>query len=167
MIIRNGLPPVLVDDPLFRKTLVTTSRMGQADVCIGKGTALGQRDTTLPHHQTFTRKIIPVTDKRLDEENMPRLKSKMQKVGGTIMSDGCHCQSTTSRPIINVILGVDGMLSLRLATDCSGKDKTKEFICDLVIKVFEDLGPSNIFSAVKDGTFKGVFPLIRVKYRHR
>ena len=25
-IIRNGLPPSLVDDPLFRKTLVTTSR---------------------------------------------------------------------------------------------------------------------------------------------
>jgi hypothetical protein len=25
VIIRNGLPPALVDDPLFRKTLVTTS----------------------------------------------------------------------------------------------------------------------------------------------
>jgi hypothetical protein len=39
-------------------------------VCMGKGTALGKRDTTLPHRQTFTRKIIPVTDKRLDEENI-------------------------------------------------------------------------------------------------
>ena len=28
-IIRNGLPPALVDDSLFRKDLVTTSRMGQ------------------------------------------------------------------------------------------------------------------------------------------
>jgi hypothetical protein len=28
-IIRKGLPPSLVDDPLFRKTLVTISRMGQ------------------------------------------------------------------------------------------------------------------------------------------
>ncbi len=72
-IIRNGLPPALVDDPLFRKTLVTTSRMGQTAVCMGKGTALGKRDTTLPHRQTFTRKIIPATDKRLDEENMERL----------------------------------------------------------------------------------------------
>ena len=103
-IIRNGLPPALVDDPLFRKALVTTSRMGQTAVCMGKGTALGKRDTTLPHRHTFTRKIIPATDKRLDEENMARLKSKMKKIGGTIMSDGW--QSTTSRPIINVILGV-------------------------------------------------------------
>ena len=31
-IIRNGLPPALVDDPLFRKALVTTSRMGQTAV---------------------------------------------------------------------------------------------------------------------------------------
>ena len=71
--------------------------------CMDKGTALGKRDTTLPHRHTFTRKIIPETDKRLDEENMARLKAKMKKIGGTIMSDGW--QSTTSRPIINVILG--------------------------------------------------------------
>ena len=69
-IIRNGLPPALVDDPLFRKTLVTTSRMGQTSVCMVKGTTLGKRDTTLTHRQTFTRKIIPATDKRLDEENI-------------------------------------------------------------------------------------------------
>jgi len=162
-IIRNGLPPALVDDPLFRKALVTTSRMGQTAVCMGKGTALGKRDTTLPHRHTFTRKIIPATDKRLDEENMARLKSKMKKIGGTIMSDGW--QSTTSRPIINVILGVDGMLTLRLATDCSGKDKTMEFICDLLCQVIEELGPSNIFSVVMDGACKGAFPLIRAKYR--
>ena len=81
---------------------------------MGKGTALGQRDTTLPHRHTFTRKIIPETDKMLDEENMARLKPKMKKIGGTIMSDGW--QSTTSRPIINVILGVDGMLTFSTVT---------------------------------------------------
>ena len=37
-IIRNGLPPVLVDDPLVRKDLVITSHMGQTTVCMGKGT---------------------------------------------------------------------------------------------------------------------------------
>jgi hypothetical protein len=33
-------------------------------------------------------KFIPDTDKRLDEEGMVRLKTKMQKVGDTIMTDG-------------------------------------------------------------------------------
>ena len=87
-IIRNDIPPAVVDDLLFRKVLVITSRMGQTVVCIGKGTALGKKDTTLSHRHTFTRKIIPATDKRLDEGEMARMKSKMQKVGDTIMSDG-------------------------------------------------------------------------------
>jgi hypothetical protein len=54
---------------------------------------------------------------------MTRLKPKMKKIGGTIMSDGW--QSTTSRPIINVILGVDGMLTLRL--DTIPQVKTKQW----------------------------------------
>ena len=44
-IIKCGLSPSVVDDPLFRKTLVTTDRMGQSVVCMGKGTTLGKRDT--------------------------------------------------------------------------------------------------------------------------
>ena len=87
-LIKNGLSPSLVDDPLFRKALVTTARIGQSAVWVGKGTALGKRDTTLTHRHTFSRKIIPSTDKRLDEEGMSRLKPRMQKVGGTLMSDG-------------------------------------------------------------------------------
>ena len=80
------------------------------------------------------------------------------------MSDGW--QSTTNKPVINVILGVDGMLSLRLAADCSGQDKTMSFICDLLCNVIEQLGPDNIFSVVMDGACKGAFPLIRGKYPH-
>ncbi len=87
-IIKNGLSPSLVDDPLFRKGLVTTDRMGQPVVCMGKGTTLGKRDTTLSHHDTFSRTIIPATDKRLDEEGMVSRKPRMKKVGGTLMSDG-------------------------------------------------------------------------------
>jgi hypothetical protein len=71
-IIRTGIPLAVVDHPLFRKGLVITSRMGQTAVCMGKGTALGKKHTTLSHRDTFTSKIIPATNKRLDEENMVR-----------------------------------------------------------------------------------------------
>jgi hypothetical protein len=54
----RNIPPAVVDDPLFRKALVTTSRMGQTAVCMGRGTTLGKRDTTLPHRHTFSRTII-------------------------------------------------------------------------------------------------------------
>ena len=36
-IIKCGLSPSVVDDPLFRKALVTTDRMWQSAVCMGKG----------------------------------------------------------------------------------------------------------------------------------
>ncbi len=68
------------------------------------------------------------------------------------MSD--ECQSTTNQPVINVILGVDGMFSLCLVSDCSGGDKTMSFICDLLYKVIDELGPVNIFSVVMDGSWK-------------
>jgi hypothetical protein len=47
---------------------------------MGKGTVFGKRDTTLSHRHTvtFSRKIIPVTVKRPDEEGMSRLKSRIQ-----------------------------------------------------------------------------------------
>ena len=51
--LKCGLSPSVVDDPLFRKALVTTVRMGQSAVRMGKGTALGKRDTTLTHRHTF------------------------------------------------------------------------------------------------------------------
>ena len=60
----------------LQPTLVITSRMGQTAVCMGKETALGKKDTTLPHHYTFTRKIIPATDqtrgwmKRMQKNDM-------------------------------------------------------------------------------------------------
>ena len=46
-IIRTGIPPTVVDNPLSRKVLVITSRMDRTEVCMGKETALGKKDTTL------------------------------------------------------------------------------------------------------------------------
>ena len=73
----------------------------------GQGNCTWKEGHHLDTSLTFSTKIIPATDKRLDEEDMTRLKSPMKKVGGTLMSDGC--QSTTNKPVINVILGVDGI----------------------------------------------------------
>jgi hypothetical protein len=58
------------------------------------------------------------------------------------------------------------MFSFRLTGKCSGADKTMTFICDLLWKVIDELGPGNIFSVVMDGMWKGDFPLIRTKYPH-
>jgi hypothetical protein len=51
-IIKCGLSPSVVYDPLFRKALVTIARMGQSAVCMGKGAALVR--AKYPHVQCFT-----------------------------------------------------------------------------------------------------------------
>ena len=58
------------------------------------------------------------------------------------------------------------MLTLRLAADYCGEDKTMTFICGLLCKVIDELGSENLFSVVMDGACKGAFPLIRAKYPH-
>ncbi len=50
------------------------------------------------------------------------VQAKNAKVEVTIISDGW--QSISSRPIINVIFDVHGMITLCLVTDFSGQDKT-------------------------------------------
>ena len=159
--IANGLPMKIFDDPHFRKAVMKTASCGEQSITLGKG---GKRDTTMPHRTTYSKRILPATDARLDAENMARMRPKYKKVGATLMSDGWV--STSGRPIINIILGVDGLLTLRVAVDTSGKDKTMQYIFELLEKVIEDIGPENIFSVVMDGACKGAFPLIRGKYPH-
>jgi hypothetical protein len=86
-----------------------------------KGTTLGKRDTTLPHRGTFSRKFIPETDKRLDEEGMSRLKSRMKKVGGTLMSDKQSCRREMDEGIKKDIWSVMENFS----TTPGGKDFSK------------------------------------------
>jgi hypothetical protein len=60
-IIKCGLSPSVVDDPLFRKSLVTTARMGQSAVCMDKGTALEGRIHSKRRnklHQKLVEKLI-------------------------------------------------------------------------------------------------------------
>jgi hypothetical protein len=78
-IIRNGLPPVLVDDPLFRKVLVTTSRMGQTTVCIAKHSSgkLFRRplfsESTCEHYWSIEGWIHSQRRNRLDQKLVEKL----------------------------------------------------------------------------------------------
>ncbi len=47
VIIKCGLSPSVVDDPLFRKALVTTARMGQSAVFMGKNSRVCMSATLL------------------------------------------------------------------------------------------------------------------------
>ncbi len=60
------------------------------------------------------------------------------------MSDGC--QTTSHRPILNVITVADGHVNVRRAFDTSGLDKNMPFITDFVMKEMKALGQEHVFS---------------------
>jgi hypothetical protein len=157
--IKNGLSLKIFSDPLFRLAVCKTAQCGEQAVTQDRE---GKKGTTLPRRSTFSEKIIPATDARLDAENMRRMKSLIEKQGSTLSSDGW--QNTADKPIVNVLLGVDGLLTLRLAVDTSGQDKTMPYIFSIIERVIEEVGPENVFAVVMDGACKGAFPLIREKY---
>jgi len=75
------------------------------------------------------------------------------------MSDGW--QSTSNRPILNVIAAADGHANVRRAFDASGLDKNMPFIADFVMKEIKELGQDHVFSCTMDGACKGAFPMIK------
>jgi hypothetical protein len=158
-LIGNGLSLKLVDNKLFRKAVRMTAQCGQQAVTQTKG---GGSDTTLPHRTTFSQRIIPAIDAKLDADNMLRMKSMIEKQGVTATSDGWL--NTAARPIINALISVNGLLTLRLATDTSGEDKTMPYIFSIMERVIEEVCPKNVFAVVMDGACKGAFTLIQAKY---
>ena len=60
-IIKNGLSPSLVDDPLFRKVLVRTARMGQSACAWGRELHL-ERGTQYVYHMRLWITVSIVTD---------------------------------------------------------------------------------------------------------
>ena len=65
--------------------------------------------------------MLPQTDARLQQETMEILTPIYKEIGCCVMSDGW--QSTSNRPILNVITEADGHVNVRRAFDTSGLDK--------------------------------------------
>ena len=82
-----------------------------------------------------------------------------KEIGCCVMSDGW--QSTSNRPILNVIAAADGHANVRRAFDASGLDKNMPFIADFVMKEIKALGQEHVFSCTMDGACKGAFPIIK------
>ena len=76
-----------------------------------------EKDTVLPRRTTWTAKILPATDDRLQQEAMRVLTPLYKEIGACFMGDGC--QSTSNRPILNILAASDGFINVR-----RGKTKT-------------------------------------------
>ena len=75
------------------------------------------------------------------------------------MGDGW--QSTSNRPILNILEASDGFINVRRAFDASGQDKNMPFIANSMVAEMRTLGQENVFSCTMDGACKVVFPIIQ------
>jgi hypothetical protein len=158
-IVESALPISIVEKDEFRRAVLMSSQCGSQAISQQPGFV---KDTTLPRRTTFTEKLIPELDEKLDKMNMERINGLLTKLSGIIISDGW--KSTQHRPILNIILGVLGHSTLRAAIDTTGSDKTMRYIADLIIKYINEIGPGKIFAVCMDGACKGAFPLIREEF---
>lgn len=143
MIIGNGLAISTVDSMYFRKAMCLAAQGGQQFVTQQRE---GKKDITLFRRKHFSEIVIPRVDARLQADSTARMRGALELNGGTIVSDGW--QSTSGRPIVNVILCVDGHQILVKAVDTSGHDKTMQYIADTAIAAIREVGPEKVSFAV-------------------
>lgn len=139
MIIGDGLKLCIVDSPYFRKAMLCAAQMGPQAVSLMFD---GTKDIALPHRTFFRDTVVTRIDSSLEKENKIKIDRHLEICGATVLSDGW--QSTSGRPIINLIIEVDGMRMLLKAIDTSGDDKTMQYIADIIMEGIRGIGEGNV-----------------------
>jgi hypothetical protein len=157
-VLGKGLTFDFFSDPLVRKAILVTAQC--ADSIITSSSTHG-KDTVLPRRKTWTAKNLPATDDRLQQEAMRVLTPLYKEIGACFMGDGW--QSTSNRPILNILAASDGFINVRRAFDASGQDKNMPFIANSMVAEMRTPGQENVFSCTMDGACKGAFPIIQAQ----
>ena len=121
--VSTALPMSFFDNKEVRKAVRMTAECGENYIRTKPG---GVKETTLPHRTFFTTKLIPKLDKFIDGKNMGKMREMTQDLVAAVFSDGCT--AFNHHPIVNIIMGVRSLTSLRASIDTMGEEKTMDFI---------------------------------------
>ncbi len=116
-VLDKGLTFDFFSDPLVRKSILVTPQC--ADSIITFSSTHG-KDTILPRRNTWTAKILPVTDYHLQQQAIRVLTPLYKEIWACFMGDGW--QSTSNRTILNILAASDGFINVRRAFDAAGQD---------------------------------------------
>ena len=154
-VLGKGLTFDFFSDPLVRKAILVTAQC--ADSIITSSSTHG-KDTVLPRRKTWTAKNLPATDDRLQQEAMRVLIPLYKEIGACFMGDGW--QSTSNRPILNILEASDGFINVRRAFDASGQDKNMPFIANSMVAEMRTLGQENCRMQHDDAARKDLFQVM-------
>ncbi len=115
-----GLQMSFFDNPEVRKTVLMTAECGKNYIRTKPG---GVKEPTLSHLTFFTTTLIPRLDKLIDDKNMGKMRQITQP-DRNVFSDGWT--AVNHHPIVvNIIMGVRSLYTLRDSIDTMGQEKTK------------------------------------------
>ena len=156
--VSTGLPMSFFDNPEVRKAVLMTAECGQNYIRTKPG---GVKEPTLSHRTFFTTKLIPRLDKLIDDKNMGKMREMTCDLAASMFSDGWT--DVNHHPIVNIIMGVRSLHTLRSSIDTMGQEKTMDFIAALILEHIKEIGEDRVFVVCMDGSCKGVFVLIQEK----
>jgi hypothetical protein len=110
-----GLPMIFFDNPEVRKSVLMTAECGQNYIRTKPG---GVKEPTLTHRTFFTTKLIPRLDKLIDDKNMGKVRELALDLSEAVFSDGWT--AVNHHPIVNIIMGVRSLHTLRVSIDTMG-----------------------------------------------
>ncbi len=135
----DGLSMSLFDNPEVRKTVLMTVECGQNYIRTKPG---GVKEPTLSHHTFFTTNLIPKLDHLIDDKNMGKMREMARDLAAVVFTDGWT--SVNHHPIVNIIMGVRSLHTLRASIDTMGQDKTMDFITALILEHIKEIGEDRV-----------------------
>jgi hypothetical protein len=85
-----------------------------------------------------------------------------QELAAAVFSDGWT--AVNHHPIVNIIMGVRSLHTLRASIDTMGEEKTMDFIAALIVQHIKEIGEGRVFVVCMDGACKGAFVLIQKEF---
>ena len=155
-VVSAGVPMSFFDNEEVLKVVLMTTECTENYVRTKPG---GVKETTLSHRTIFTTKLIPKLDKFIDNKNMGKIREMTQDLTSEVFNDGWT--DVNHHPIVNIIMGVRSLHTLRASIDTMGEEKTMDFITDLILEHIKEIGVGRVFVVCMDGTCKGAFVLIQ------
>ena len=90
---------------------------------------------------------------------MGKIREMSEELAVVVFGDGWT--TVNHHPIVNIIMSVRSLHTLRASIDTMGEEKTMDFITDLILEHIKEIGVGRVFVVCMDGTWKGSFVLIQ------
>ena len=84
---------------------------------------------------------------------MGKMRAMTQDLAAAVFSDGWT--AVNHHPIVNIIMGVRSLHTLRASIDMMGQEKTMDFIAALILEHIKEIGEDRVFVVCMDGVCKG------------